>query len=718
MTIPSGITDSSQFPADVRLIDGGDGSELNRGDRLRAKIGTDIGSMNEPIEDLILRTNYLNVKLVSKLLPRAADPALRDNGLPLEVGDEYYNTTDLTSKVWDGVQWEVRSGVSKEALNSSAPAQGAELVRSQRGLTAQEIFNDAMPRTLLEFIPRAHWSGVRDGTNIVDMTPYIQAAIDSGEHIQSRERLQLRMDSPIFLYGGTLYDFGLSTLLPTDAFGVIQHKVFSADVGQYLSGQYFTLKNAQIIGDVTKKYNAAGAGLKFNKDLGLNGYAVYDGTIENVTVKDMYYCFDDVAQSGAWMTTFKHMKGINCPIGFAKSIGTTILMQNVYMLGGHRGFFLDNLYGFDMIGCAHDGATDYDPDFLDSRILITNSQGNMQTMRAEYLSGKKRLMRVDNSKLNIGIVSFSNASLDATANDASLMDINLASEVTIGSIVAEGGVSSSGANKKNVFSVTGGSNVVVQGKSLPTITGSNVYNFSNFGGRVYGSNSPTALINSPNGYMEQTRSVTLFVSNVGSDTNSGLTESSPLQTIAGAFAELNRRYLGHDVTITLISSTTFQVSGTNKLSTRKLTIAQKSGITAGVQFVVTGGIIARIGGIAEVVLDINALTVSGSPGAFGNGIMFPSIREGEDFSLDTVQIKASTITLPANCAIAGGSTFGYNGMLSVGVRDSAITGAGASSSYICYLGSCTAQITRGGGSITTCGITNGTQVSTSNLYYG
>lgn len=41
----------------------------------------------------------------------------------------------------------------------------------------------------------------------------------------------------------------------------------------------------------------------------------------------------------------------------------------------------------------------------------------------------------------------------------------------------------------------------------------------------------------------------------------------------------------------------------------------------------------------------------------------------------------------------------------------------ATTSYICYLGSDTAQVTRGGGSLTLCGLTNGTQIASSPLYY-
>lgn len=59
MTVLSTNVDDTQFPEFVRLIDGGDGTDLNRGDRAQGMIGTELGPLNEPIDDLIYRTNYL-----------------------------------------------------------------------------------------------------------------------------------------------------------------------------------------------------------------------------------------------------------------------------------------------------------------------------------------------------------------------------------------------------------------------------------------------------------------------------------------------------------------------------------------------------------------------------------------------------------------------------------------------------------------------------------
>lgn len=613
-----------------------------------------------------------------------------------------------------GVDWVDKSSNSLRLELKSK--YGAEIIGTLRGvsneeLTSQELLDNTCARSLLEFIPRSLWSGVRDGTNTSDISTYIQNAVDSGEHIRQLERLQLRIDSPIKLYGGVLYDFGFSTLLPTDAFGAIQNKTFSADLGQYVSGQYWTLKNLFITGDATKKYNSAGAGILFNKD---SAYSAYDGTIENVAVRDMYYCLNDLAQSAAWMFKYKHLKGINCPVGFAKSVGTTLTFENCYMLGGHRGFLLDNIFGFDMLACAHDASTDYATDFLDSRFLVTNSQGNIHSLRAEGLSANKRAFRFDNSSVNIGVLTMNTISLDSTSNSVNVIEVNSGSKVNIGSIKMPS-ATLTGSNTKHTIGVNSSSYVTLRDGNIPYID--DMYAATLNGGTIKGSSVPSSKLLNNGGFVEQTKSVSLYLSSSGSDTNNGLLASTPKLTMAGIIEIINARYAGCDVTVYLGSSTTFAIDGVNKLLCKKLSILNYSTFTGSLQFNVSGGIAAKIYGPTEIVLKITALSVNGAPGSFVNGILFPSAYQDYDYSLDSLQINAGTITLAANSALTGCVLYGYNGMMSIGLRDSAVTGASATTSYICYLGSGTAQITRGGGSLTTCGLTNGTQIASSPLYY-
>lgn len=594
---------------------------------------------------------------------------------------------------------------------------GATKVKTSRGITteelsSQELFDLTSPRSLLEFIPRSLWSGVRDGSNTTDVAGYIQDAVDSGEHIKQIERLQLRVDSPIKLYGGVLYDFGFSTLLPTDAFGVIQNKTFSADLGQYVSGQYWTLKNLFITGDATKKYNSAGAGILFNKD---SNYSAYDGTIENVAVRDMYYCLNDLAQSAAWMFKYKHLKGINCPIGFAKSVGTTLTFENCYMLGGHRGFSLDNIFGFDMLACAHDASTDYDTDFIDSRFLVTNSQGNIHSLRAEGLSANKRAFRFDNSIVNIGVLSMNSISLDSTNNSVSVIEANTGTKLNIGSIRMPS-ATLTGSNTKHTISANSGSYVHVNDGNIPYI--GTMYAATLNGATLKGSSVPDSKILNNGGFVEQSKTVSLYLSASGSDTNNGLLPSTPKLTVASVIEAINSRYAGCDVTIYLASSSTFQVDGINKLLCKKLSVLNYASFAGSLQFNVSGGVSAKVYGPTEIILKITGLSVNGSPGSFANGIIFPSAYQDIDYSLDSIQINVGTITLTANSALTGCVLYGYNGMMSIGVRDSAVTGASATTSYVCYLGSGTAQVTRGGGSLTTCGLTNGTQIASSPMYYG
>lgn len=622
-----------------------------------------------------------------------------------ETGGIFTNENDVllhekTGKAYSGPAGPVAAGTN--------PTSGGGFV-DRSGSSYSEFIGE---RSLLEFIPRAYWSGVLDGSNTVDMTPYVQAAVDSGESIKQLRKLILRLDSPIFLYGGVPYDLGGSIFKPTDAFGVVQHKIFTENEGKYVSGQHFGLKNLRIEGDPTKKYNSAGAGLKFNKDTTGVGYAVYDATIENVVVKDMYHCFNDKEQSGAWMTTFKHLKGINCPVGFSKSIGTTIVLQNVYMQGGHRGFELDNLYGMDMLGCAHDGGSDYAPDFLDSRILITNSEINMQTMRAEYLSANRRFLNIGNSKVNIGVLSLANYTANADSTPVDFIAIGTNSVVNIDAIKLGNGTVT-GSNTVTTVAATGGA-VVTTEKEVPYAAGSSSLAISAFNARVYGSKVPDSKINAPSGYVEQTQTVTLYVNqSTGSDTASGLTSSNAKQSLSSVIAEINAKYRNHVVTVQV--SGEVSLVGSNRVDCKKLTLKRNG--SGSLVVVVSAGVAGRIYGPSEIVVDMNTLTFSGTPGSFTNGIPFPSAVQDLDYSLDSIQLKIDSITLPANSALTGAVLFGYNGMMSVGVRDSAISGAGVSSSYICHLSSGTAQITRGGGSITGASLTNGTQISASNMYF-
>lgn len=105
----------------------------------------------------------------STLKPTAAIPAVRDNGLPLQVGDKYYNTADLANYFWNGLSWNSDgNNLEPKLANSSDPAKGDALIAVKRKGSSiartQHQVND-------EVVPTINDYGVVDNTGAVDATP-------------------------------------------------------------------------------------------------------------------------------------------------------------------------------------------------------------------------------------------------------------------------------------------------------------------------------------------------------------------------------------------------------------------------------------------------------------------------------------------------------------------------------------------------------------------
>lgn len=118
------------------------------------------------------------------LAPSAVEPTQRDNGQPLQVGDQWPKTTDGKVYSWTGSAWvALDSGAQQLEAELADPSQGAEKVAVYNQLapaflkTTSDILN-GLEVSVFDFMDLAVWKAVRDRTGTQDAQPGIQLAID------------------------------------------------------------------------------------------------------------------------------------------------------------------------------------------------------------------------------------------------------------------------------------------------------------------------------------------------------------------------------------------------------------------------------------------------------------------------------------------------------------------------------------------------------------
>lgn len=99
----------------------------------------------------------------SILGPHAANPSTRNNGQPLELGDETWNSTDKQPYWWDGSSWLALNSSAQQLEERLSDPNGATIVGAYEGRTVKDEF-DSLPAPLTRFGAVDDWNGTT-GTN-------------------------------------------------------------------------------------------------------------------------------------------------------------------------------------------------------------------------------------------------------------------------------------------------------------------------------------------------------------------------------------------------------------------------------------------------------------------------------------------------------------------------------------------------------------------------
>lgn len=118
------------------------------------------------------------------LAPSAVEPTQRDNGQPLQVGDQWPKITDGKVYSWTGLAWvALDSGAQQLEAELADPSQGAEKVAVYNQLapaflkTTSDILN-GIEVSISVFMDEPVWRAVRSFSGMKDAQPGIQLAID------------------------------------------------------------------------------------------------------------------------------------------------------------------------------------------------------------------------------------------------------------------------------------------------------------------------------------------------------------------------------------------------------------------------------------------------------------------------------------------------------------------------------------------------------------